>query len=53
MFVYSLLALALAAAPAAAIDYTAAHNVTPITGTWSSGSKAVLTGVRRVAFCVA
>ncbi|KAL1946155.1 hypothetical protein VTO73DRAFT_15282 [Trametes versicolor] len=44
MFVYSLLALALAAAPAAAIDYTAAHNVTPITGTWSSGSKAVLTG---------
>ncbi|KAI0823267.1 chaperone for protein-folding within the ER, fungal-domain-containing protein [Trametes gibbosa] len=44
MFVFGLLALALVAAPAAAQDYSAAHNVTPITGTWSSGSKSVVTG---------
>ncbi|KAI0662131.1 chaperone for protein-folding within the ER, fungal-domain-containing protein [Cubamyces menziesii] len=46
MFVYGLLTLALAAIPSAfaQTDFTAAHNITPITGTWSSGSKQVITG---------
>ena len=47
MFVYGLLSIALAAIPsvlAQAIEYNAAHNVTPIIGTWSSGSKQVVTG---------
>jgi hypothetical protein len=41
-----LLALILVAVPALAQDVILdqAHNATPITGTWSSGSKAVLTG---------
>ena len=45
MFISSVLAVALAAVPAVfAQDYSAAHNVTPISGTWSSGSKKVITG---------
>ncbi|KAH9849467.1 chaperone for protein-folding within the ER, fungal-domain-containing protein [Lenzites betulinus] len=46
MFVLPFLALALAlvVAPAAAQDYSAAHNVTPITGTWTTLSHAVITG---------
>lgn len=46
MMLNSLIALVLASAPALAQDvsYTAAHNVTPIIGTWSSGSQNVLTG---------
>jgi len=38
--------LLLLAVPAFGQDivYDAAHNVTPITGTWSSGSKNVITG---------
>ncbi|EJF57883.1 chaperone for protein-folding within the ER, fungal-domain-containing protein [Dichomitus squalens] len=45
MFISSILAVALAAIPAVlAQDYSAAHNVTPISGTWSSGSKKVITG---------
>ncbi|KAL7279604.1 hypothetical protein ACG7TL_006010 [Trametes sanguinea] len=48
MFLYGLLTIALAAIPSVlsqAIEYNAAHNVTPIIGTWSSGSKQVVTGV--------
>ncbi|KAI0642869.1 chaperone for protein-folding within the ER, fungal-domain-containing protein [Trametes meyenii] len=47
MFVYGLLTAALAAVPTAlsqTIVYNSAHNATPISGTWSSGSKAVVTG---------
>jgi hypothetical protein len=46
MFILSLTALLLAASSASAqdIEYNAAHNVTPITGTWSSGSRHVVTG---------
>ncbi|KAJ7352534.1 chaperone for protein-folding within the ER, fungal-domain-containing protein [Mycena albidolilacea] len=44
MFALPLAALLLAATASAQQDYTAAHNVTPITGTWSSGSKHVVTG---------
>ncbi len=45
MFIPTVLAVALAAIPAVlAQDYSAAHNVTPISGTWSSGSKKVITG---------
>ncbi|KAI1789997.1 chaperone for protein-folding within the ER, fungal-domain-containing protein [Ganoderma leucocontextum] len=45
MFIPTVLAFALAAIPSAfAQDYSAAHNVTPISGTWSSGSKKVITG---------
>ncbi|TFK83928.1 hypothetical protein K466DRAFT_589345 [Polyporus arcularius HHB13444] len=46
MFLASIFAVALAALPStlAQADYTAAHNVTPISGTWSSGSKKVVTG---------
>ena len=52
MFVYGLLTLALAAIPSAfaQTDFTAAHNITPITGTWSSGSKQVVTGVSALFF---
>ncbi|KAF7375087.1 Proteasome subunit [Mycena sanguinolenta] len=35
---------AASAASAQDIEYNSAHNVTPITGTWSSGSKHVVTG---------
>ncbi|RPD56669.1 hypothetical protein L226DRAFT_537895 [Lentinus tigrinus ALCF2SS1-7] len=46
MFIASILAVALAAIPStlAQTDFTSAHNVTPITGTWASGSKQVVTG---------
>ncbi|CDO72253.1 hypothetical protein BN946_scf184970.g105 [Trametes cinnabarina] len=47
MLVYGFLTVALAAIPAVlsqAIVYDTAHNATPITGTWSSGSKQVVTG---------
>ena len=46
MFVLSAVAVALAAlSPALAqTDFSSAHNVTSIAGTWSSGSKQVVTG---------
>lgn len=47
----SLASLALVAIPAALaqdILFDAAHNATPIVGTWSSGSKAVSTGSVRL-----
>ena len=46
MFLASIIAVALAAIPSALAqtDFTAAHNVTPISGTWSSGSRKVVTG---------
>ncbi|EKM49858.1 uncharacterized protein PHACADRAFT_265599 [Phanerochaete carnosa HHB-10118-sp] len=46
MLLTSLVPLVLAALPALGQDivYNSAHNATPITGTWSSGSKAVSTG---------
>ncbi|KAJ7284709.1 chaperone for protein-folding within the ER, fungal-domain-containing protein [Mycena rebaudengoi] len=46
MFVTCAMALALAvvSVSAAPEDYTAAHNVTPIIGTWSSGSQRVIPG---------
>ncbi|KAM5536857.1 hypothetical protein V8D89_009404 [Ganoderma adspersum] len=45
MFIPTVLALAFAAIPSAfAQDFSSAHNVTPISGTWSSGSKKVVTG---------
>lgn len=46
MFFTPIIAVALAALPSALAqaDYSAAHNVTPISGTWSSGSKKVVTG---------
>lgn len=48
-FLTPLLALALASLPAQGqqIVYDAIHNATGISGTWSSGSKAVLTGAVR------
>ena len=52
MFIPTILAVALAAIPSAlAQDYSAAHNVTPISGTWSSGSKKVITGSVGVLQC--
>ncbi|KAI0049460.1 hypothetical protein FA95DRAFT_1463448, partial [Auriscalpium vulgare] len=44
MYFARLAALVLASLPAAFAQYDAAHNATPISGTWSSGSKAVVTG---------
>ncbi|KAJ7765092.1 chaperone for protein-folding within the ER, fungal-domain-containing protein [Mycena maculata] len=41
----SLLVLALAGSALAQADYTADHNTTAITGTWSSGSQQVVPGV--------
>ena len=52
MFIPTILAVALAAIPSAlAQDYSAAHNVTPISGTWSSGSKKVVTGSVSLILC--
>ncbi|KAK7032959.1 proteasome subunit [Favolaschia claudopus] len=44
MLVLPLTSLLLAATTVSAIQYDLAHNVTPIVGTWSSGSKHVVTG---------
>jgi len=46
MFFFPLTALLLAVSTASAQDiiYNTAHNATPITGTWSSGSRHVVTG---------
>ncbi|KAF7349126.1 Proteasome subunit [Mycena venus] len=47
MLIFPFIALLFAASSASAqgnVEYNAAHNVTPITGTWSSGSKHVVTG---------
>ncbi|KAJ7677333.1 chaperone for protein-folding within the ER, fungal-domain-containing protein [Mycena rosella] len=46
MFLASLMALAMAASTASAQDivYDSIHNVTPIVGTWSSGSQHVIPG---------
>jgi hypothetical protein len=43
-FPLAALLLATSTASAQAIVYNSAHNVTPITGTWSSGSQHVVTG---------
>ena len=52
MFIPTVLALAFAAIPSAlAQDFSAAHNVTPISGTWSSGSKKVVTGSVSAFWC--
>jgi hypothetical protein len=49
MLFSTLVPLVLAAMPALAQDivYDSIHNATPITGTWSTGSKAVSTGAVR------
>jgi hypothetical protein len=50
MLLTSLAFLVCASAPAFAqqVSYDAAHNVTPITGTWCSGSMNVMTGAVRM-----
>jgi hypothetical protein len=54
-FLTPLLVVALASLPAHGqqIVYDSIHNATVLTGTWSSGSKAVLTGaVSLVVICI-
>lgn len=44
IFAAALAAIPTALAQDVPIEYNSAHNVTPIVGTWSSGSKQVVTG---------
>lgn len=46
MILTPIIAVVLAALPVLSQDivYDAAHNATPIVGTWATGSKAVVTG---------